>query len=87
MSATTKIQRNRFAAPAAAMLAAAVLALAAPAPALGDDHGPRSADASRGAALQGEVVAGVPFTGLDVLALGVVALSLTATGFVLRRLS
>lgn len=52
----------------------------------------KSASASSGSedeasGLQKTVVGGLPFTGLDVIALGAVALALTSIGFALRRLS
>jgi hypothetical protein len=37
--------------------------------------------------VSGRVVGSLPFTGVDLIALGVVALALLGTGFVLRRLS
>jgi len=37
--------------------------------------------------LQKEVVGGLPFTGLDVIALAAVALALTSMGFALRRMT
>lgn len=40
-----------------------------------------------GAALEQDIVSGLPITGLDVIALAAVALSLTAMGFALRYLS
>ncbi|MGH2981401.1 MAG: hypothetical protein ACRDKV_05100 [Solirubrobacterales bacterium] len=39
------------------------------------------------AVLQQEVVSGLPFTGLDVVALLAVAVALTSMGLVLRRLA
>jgi hypothetical protein len=37
--------------------------------------------------LHGKVVGGLPFTGLDVIALAAIAVSLTSTGLALRRIS
>jgi hypothetical protein len=37
--------------------------------------------------LHGKVVGGLPFTGLDVIALAAVAVALTSTGLALRRLT
>ena len=47
---------------------------------------PSGAEAG-GGGVSDRVVGSLPFTGIDLIALGVVALALLGTGFVLRRLS
>ena len=42
---------------------------------------------SQASGLNGRVVGSLPFTGIDLVVLGVVALALLGTGFALRRLS
>ncbi len=49
---------------------------------LGGDNGPQSS-----AGLQKKVVGGLPFTGLDVVAMLAVAVALTSMGLALRRLT
>ena len=53
----------------------------------GAGDGADAAPAPENSGLQREVVSGLPFTGLDVAALLAVALTLTAMGFMLRRLT
>lgn len=89
--------RNSRAARAATLLALAGMLLFA-APAMGQSGDPTSAqykdEAGGGAStqppdsgLQKEVVGGLPFTGLDLIALAAVAIALTSMGLALRRLT
>jgi hypothetical protein len=70
---------------------AAVLALAVSSVAMASGPVKQGGQANPGGRpttpLHGKVVDGLPFTGLDVIALAAVALSLTSTGLALRRLS
>jgi hypothetical protein len=54
--------------------------------AVGAAGGGGSADGGDGG-LDGRVVSGLPFTGFDLLAMGLAAVVITGTGFALRRLS
>jgi len=85
---------------AAVMAIAAALALAAPVAAQAADAtkaqygtaasqvgGDVGGGQSQPSGLQQEVVGGLPFTGLDVIALAAVAVALTSMGLALRRLT
>lgn len=49
---------------------------------------PASAESSEeGSGLEASLVSGLPFTGLDLISLGAVALALVAIGFALRRMT
>ena len=69
----------------------AALALAVPAVAVAAGQSKQGASQTKTAnnrsGLHGKVVGGLPFTGLDVIALAAVAVSLTSTGLALRRIS
>ena len=72
-----------------AILAALLLALPAAAVASGQSKqgAAQSKASSNRSGLHGKVVGGLPFTGLDVIALAAIAVSLTSTGLALRRIS
>jgi len=69
----------------------AALAFALPAVAAASGQPKRTATQSNASGnrsgLRDKVVGGLPFTGLDVIALAAVAVSLTSTGLALRRIS
>jgi len=77
---------------AACLLAVlAALAVALPAVAAASGQSKQTASQSKASAnrtgMRDKVVGGLPFTGLDVIALAAVAVSLTSTGLALRRIS
>lgn len=77
--------------PVCLLAVIAALALAFPAAAAASGQSKQGAAQSQATStrsgLHGKVVGGLPFTGLDVIALAAIAVSLTSTGLALRRIS
>ena len=53
----------------------------------GSDNGPNTGGSQSAGPLNSPVVQGLPFTGLDLVALGAVAIALMSLGLVLRRIT